>query len=198
MIQFGLPQRLIAAGAVCIAALIGLVLMEGAARAAGTEVIVAMRPVDPRALLTGHYVQLSFDDAIPLGGACPPTDIESGADGWIALRKAGDRHVVAAVMGARAAAAPLGDVVVRGAATCNPPSPPSTEVKTGQPGNVTMRLAVERFHADQDEAVALETAMRDVPDGETRLFAILSIGKDGAPRTKGLIVDGKRVDLTWF
>lgn len=198
MILFGLPQRLIAAGAVCVAALIGLVIAEGAARDAGTEVIVAMRPVDPRALLTGHYVQLSFDDAIPAGGACPPSDIESGAEGWIALRKAGDRHVVAAVMGARAAAAPLGDVIVRGAAICNPPLPPSAEDKSGQPGNITMRLAVERFHADQDEAVALETAMRDAPDGETRVFAILSIGQDGAPRTKGLIVDGERIELTWF
>ncbi|MDX2233730.1 MAG: GDYXXLXY domain-containing protein, partial [Hyphomonadaceae bacterium] len=89
MTAFGLPQRLIGAGVVCAAALLGLVITEGNARAAGTEVVVAMRPVDPRALLTGHYVLLTFAEAIPPDGACPPQDTAFGQDGWIALSRRG-------------------------------------------------------------------------------------------------------------
>ncbi len=40
--------------------------------------------------------------------------------------------------------------------------------------------------------------MRDRTGDAARVAAILSVGADGTPRTKGLVVDGKRVELTWF
>ncbi len=201
---FGLPQRLLAAGAVCLVALIALVVIEDRARAAGSEVIVAMEPVDPRSILSGHYVMLGFTEALPAGEACPPLTTNPGDDGWIALKRRGDLHTAAASAPTRAEVEGKGEVLVRGWAMCDEPVPAATdpEPAPGAPGRITMHLGVERFHADQDEATAIEKAMRDRPDGDfgeqSRVAAILSIGADGKPRTKGLVVDGKRVELTWF
>ena len=89
---------------------------------------------------------------------------------------------------------------VRGWATCDEPTPASTDIPPAPaaPGRITMHLGVDRFHADQDEATAIEKAMRDRTGAEARVAAILSVAADGRPRTKGLVVDGKRVELTWF
>ena len=194
-----LPLRLLLAGVLCLAALIALVVIEGRARAAGREVIVAMQPVDPRSILSGHYVQLNFTE--PLDGApCPPLEAAPLNDeGWVALKPRGERHVVAGAASTRAAAQKLGDVVVRGWASCEAaiPGTPEPNPAPGFPGALTLHIGVNRFHADQDEATAIETAMRDRA-GDPRVAAILSIGADGTPRTKGIMIDGKRVELSWF
>lgn len=202
-----LAQRLLAAGFVCILALIGLVVIEGRARAAGREVILRMQPVDPRALLTGHYVQLSFADALEPGEACPPITappespvmLREQQQDWLALRKAGDVHVLAGSYATRAEALKHGEVVARGTARCDPPFTPEPGAEGAQasPGTVFLNLAVDRFFADQQEAEALEKILRD-RDQVDRTAAILSVSEDGTVRTKGLVVDGKRVELTWF
>lgn len=202
-----LAHRLLAAGFVCILALIGLVVIEGRARAAGREVILRMQPVDPRALLTGHYVQLSFADALEPGEACPSiaeNDAAAGpfgarAEDWLALRKAGDVHVLAGSYATKAEALKHGEIVARGTARCDPPFTPEPGAEGAQasPGTVFLNLAVDRFFADQQEAEALEKILRD-RDQVDRTAAILSVSEDGTVRTKGLVVDGKRVELTWF
>ncbi|KAF0173555.1 MAG: GDYXXLXY domain-containing protein [Hyphomonadaceae bacterium] len=202
-----LAHRLLAAGVVCILALIGLVIIEGRARAAGREVIVRMQPVDPRALLTGHYVQLSFADSLAPGEACPPIterEAQFGAFGarsedWLALRKDGDVHVLAGSYATKGEALKHGEIVVRGFARCDPPftPEPGTEGATASPGTVFLDLSVDRFYADQQEAEALEKILHD-RDQTDRTAAILSVSDDGTVRTKGVIVDGKRVELTWF
>lgn len=63
---------------------------------------------------------------------------------------------------------------------------------------VTLDIGVDRFHADQDEALAIEKALRQRRQGEAPAFAVVSIGDDGRARLKGVIVDGKRTDLTWW
>lgn len=195
-----LPQRLLAAGAVCLVALVSLVVVEARARAAGTEVILDMQPIDPRSLLSGHYVILGFAHTLPQGAACPsiaelPYDRRDR--GWVALTRRGERHIVTGAAATRAQAQRLGEIVVRGAASCNAPTPPA-DGAPAMDGGVRLDLAVDRYHADQDEAEAIEKAIRDRDSGEARVAAILSIGADGAPRTKGLIVDGERIELTWF
>lgn len=201
-----LAHRLLAAGFVCILALIGLVVMEGRARAAGREVIVRMQPVDPRALLTGHYVQLSFADVLDPGEACPPitgNDASFGAFGaraedWLALRRDGDVHVLAGSYATKAEALKNGEIAARGTARCDPPFTPEPGTEgAASPGAVFLNLAVDRYFADQQEAEALEKILRD-RDQVDRTAAILSVSEDGTVRTKGVIVDGKRVELTWF
>jgi uncharacterized membrane-anchored protein len=193
--RFGLPQRLLAAGAICLAALVALVVIEARARSAGTEVILPMQPVDPRSLLSGHYVQMAFGEALPPGENCPPTDL-GYEQGWIALRREEGRHVITAAARSRDDAARQGEITMRGALHCNPPVPGADGAEPS-PGNLTLQLAVERFHADQDEALAIERAMTDRSSESARVYAILSVDDAGTPRTKGLIVDGRRIMLTW-
>lgn len=181
-----LAQRLIASGAVLLAALVGLVIVEGNARAAGTEVILAMQPADPRSLLTGHYVQLAFVEEWPADRPCPPGAMDDHP--WIALRRTDTHHQASGAAPDRAGALALGDVAMRGRMVCF----------TRDPGEVRLTLAVDRFHADQDEALAIEKAIRDSVGEGAPVYAILSVGKDGTPRAKGVIVNGRRVELTWF
>ena len=65
---------------------------------------------------------------------------------------------------------------------------------------VTLDIGVDRFHADQDEAERIERALRARrADGSApSAFAVVSVGADGRARLKGVIVDGRRTDLTWF
>jgi uncharacterized membrane-anchored protein len=195
-----LAQRLLAAGALCLLALVGLVVVEARARAAGTEVVLDMEPIDPRSLLSGHYVILGFAHSLPQGARCPPIaniPFDRRDGGWVALKRNGERHVVSGAAATRAEAEKLGEIVVRGSAHCNAPTP-AAEGAPGADGAVRLDLAVDRYHADQDEAESIEKAIRDTDAQEARVAAILSISKDGTPRTKGLIVDGERIELTWF
>ena len=207
--NFTLAQRLLAAGALCLAALIFLVVTEARARAAGTEVILRMQPVDPRALLTGHYIQLSFADQLEAGEACPPLVAEAVETNffrspedphWLALKPKGDLHVLAGEYATKAEAMAHGPVVARGSARCDSvfwATPGATDGGGEERVTVILQLPVDRFHADQDEAEALEKILRDRISLD-RLAAILSVSKDGEVRTKGIVVDGKRVELSWF
>ncbi|MBL8557682.1 MAG: GDYXXLXY domain-containing protein [Hyphomonadaceae bacterium] len=206
---FTLAQRLIAVGALCLAALIGLVVMEGRARAAGTEVLLRMQPVDPRALLTGHYVMLSFADQLEPGEPCPPLRDHQASpnffradDGqnWLALKPDGDVHVLAGEYATKAEALAHAPIAARGAASCSTTFrqiPGATDGAGDEVATVFLHLSIDRFHADQDEAEALEAILRDRTSID-RVAAIVSVGSDGAVRTKGVMVDDKRVELTWF
>lgn len=188
--RFDLRTRIAAAALLLTLALVGLVLREAQARAGGQEVMLAMEAVDPRELLTGHYAQLRLSDRNPIGVRCPPGTIEGLGD-WVALAPNGDRHVAAGMARTRADALALAHLAVRGRATCSPGDPAGALVN--------MDLGVDRFHAAQDEAQAIETALRRNAAGKTPpAFAVVSIGRDGRARLKGVIVDGRRVNLDWF
>jgi hypothetical protein len=62
-----------------------------------------------------------------------------------------------------------------------------------------LHLGVERFHADQVRAEGVDKALRDQRPGDpARAFAVVSVGRDGAARLKGIVLDGRRIDLDWF
>jgi hypothetical protein len=64
---------------------------------------------------------------------------------------------------------------------------------------VELDIGITRFHAGQAEAEAMERAMRARTPGEpARDFAILSVGRDGRARLKGVEVNGRRIELDWF
>ena len=58
------PLRIVIVAALCVAGLIGLVVRETMARNSGTEVLLAMEAVDPRALLSGHYVIVQLRESL--------------------------------------------------------------------------------------------------------------------------------------
>lgn len=187
--SFPLPIRILGAGLLLVAALVALVVYEGQARARGQEVRIAMEAFDPRSLLTGHYAALQLVDALPPGLACP-----DGAErGWLALRPEGPVHRLAGVAASREGALKLGPVAVRGEASCLGRMGDGADA----PLRVALDIGIDRLHADQTEAQALEAALRAGPDRPEAL-AVVSIGRDGRARLKGVVVGGRRTDLTWF
>ncbi len=72
-------------------------------------------------------------------------------------------------------------------------------------GDMQLRYGIERIYAQQKEAAAIGDALRTGPlpaDGtepaEPRVQIVASLGSDGRLRLKGIIVDGKRTDFTWW
>jgi uncharacterized membrane-anchored protein len=182
------PWLIVGAALLLSATLILLVLREHQARQSGTEVALRVQQVDPRSLLSGHYVQLDFMDVAPAGFDCDQVGLKSDqTDSWIALRTKGDRHVLAGSAKTRESAARLGSPVLRGQVLCLGPS---------EAPQVTLKIGIDRFHAAQKEAEALEAIIRR--PGDHTVLAMVSVGKDGRARLAGLRVDGRETRLDWF
>lgn len=197
--------RILIVAGLCIAALIGLVVREGMARASGQEVLMPMQPIDPRAILGGHYVIVSLQETIAAGAPCPPTLDQStparastrSPDTWLALSPNGRHHSIAGQASSRSEAEKLGPIVVRGAAACFAPAQDADD--PARMGFITGDLGVDRFHIAQAEAVRIERLLRAQNRAEAPpVFAILSIGADGRARLKGLEVESQRLMLDWL
>ena len=186
------PWLIIGAALLLAGALLWLVVSEHRARAEGTEVALVVQQVDPRSLLSGHYVQLDFTEAMEPGvrcGTATPFDPlgRRKPEGWVALRPNGDHHSFAGVGRTRADAAKHGPVQVRGDAVCTDFS---------DDPRAQLYLGLDRFHVAQKEAEALERLVRD--RDTQRVLALVSVGRDGRARLAGLRVDGQDVRLDWF
>ena len=81
------PIRILIVAALCVLALIGLVVRESMARASGTEVLLAMEAVDPRALLSGHYVIVALREELSAEDACWS---EQSREPWLGLAPSGE------------------------------------------------------------------------------------------------------------
>lgn len=187
-----LPVRIWAAAVLLVLLLGGLVIRETRARAAGVEVRLPMEAVDPRALLTGQYVSLQLTQALEPGKPCPPGAVGANSPGWIALTPSPSGDRVSGFAPTRAQAARLGPVTLKGKLFCW-----SSRAGEDRPGGVTLDIGVRRFHADQRQAQALDKALQERRTGEASAFAVVSVGGDGTPRLKGVIVNGRRTDLSW-
>jgi uncharacterized membrane-anchored protein len=185
--------RILLVAAVCAAGLIGLVVSEGAARQGGQEILLPMEAVDPRSLLSGHYVQLGLTQRLNAPAVCPA----EGDYEWVALRQDAGRYVAVGGAASREEAQRLG-LPVKGTLTCSPPTPATPESQAF-PGWIRLHLGVERFHVNQADALRIEQVLREQNvDEATRAFAIVSVGRDGRARLKGLMIDGERLDLNWL
>ena len=210
-----LALRIGAVAVLLVLALIALLVRENAARASGQEVRLAMEGFDPRSLLSGHYAALQMVQRLPDSTECPP-DLEahySGDDSWVALTAGPDgAHRVTGGGASRTEALKHGPLVVRGEANCRqdilPPGAPPADASAEPAPNpaaetrqtvVTLDIGIDRFYADQAQAEALEDSLRDQGRaGAPPAFAIVSIGRDGRGRLKGVEVGGTRADLNWF
>lgn len=186
------PWLIVGAAVVLAGALVWLILSEHRARAEGTEIKLALGGVDPRSLLSGHYVQLLFTDSLPNGVTCSGRAWNGKADKpkWVAMRVTDGRARVAGEAPTREAALRLAPIAVRGNVNC---WGARTEAE-----NVTLDIGLDRFHVSQKEAQAMERALRASTAETPTAFALVSVGKDGRARLKGVEVDGRRVMLDWF
>jgi len=186
------PRVLLVAG-LCALSLIGLVVSEALARQSGQEVLLPMEAVDPRSLLGGHYVQLSLAQRLEPNETCP-TD---GDRDWVALRQDGDVYVVAGGAVSRDQAQLLG-LPVKGQFACETPFAGLPDAEP-RPGWVRLDLGVDRFYINQTDALRIEAVLREQNvDEASRAFAVVSIGRDGRGRLRGIVVDGERLDLNWL
>lgn len=193
--KIGPAIRILVVAGVCAASLVGLVISEGMARNAGTEILLPIEAVDPRALLSGHYVIVAPTLRLEPGEQCPPGEETRK---WIALRARGDIHIVVGGAGSREDAQLIAPLVARGEFFCNPPLE-GGDGNPAQPGFVRVSIGVDRFHINQDEAERIDRILRDQrPGDETRAFAIVSVGRDGRARLRGLKIDDQRLELSWL
>lgn len=199
------PVRILAAAGALALGLVGLVVREGVARAEGQEVLLEMEGYDPRALLTGHYVQFQLRHDLPAGARCPRDTGAGGSarDGWVALKRDGVRHVPSGAARTHPEALRLGEVAVRGTLACSsgfaPPAAGRPDQSPQEVMSLTLDLGIDRIHLDQADAEAMERDLRRfAPDAAAEADAVVSIGRDGKARLKGVVVAGKRTDLDWF
>lgn len=200
-----IPVRIVAAALVLTLALVSLVAREGLARARGQEVLLAIAGADPRSILSGHYLQFRLADEIPKAQACAHVLKDPDATGrsararqvWVALRREGATHRAVAVANTREAALKLGDVALRGEARCLVIGFVTGPLAKGEPEvSLMLDIGIDRFHADQAEAQRLERDLRGA--SADTAFAVVSIGRDGKARLKGLVIGARRTDLDWF
>lgn len=193
--RIGAAPRIMLVAGLCAASLIGLVIGEGYARDGGQEIMLPMEAVDPRSLLSGHYVQIDLSQRLE-GEAVCPASVEG--DDWLALRPQGSVYVVAGAGASREQVQSVGPLPVKGAFTCQSPTPASEGVD-GFPGWLRADLGIDRFYINQTDALRIERVLREQNVNEaTRAFAIVSVGRDGQARLKGLLIDGERLELTWL
>ncbi len=190
------PLRILIAAAACVAGLIALVIYEGAARNTGMEVLLPMEAVDPRSLLSGHYVIVAPQTRLDPTETCPVPETQTD---HIWLAPTGERIVGAPVYGLANPTATLPDAIsVIGSYTCNPPTPPLDDIPGAQ-GWIMFDLGVDRFHINQADAERIDRILRDqLVNEETRAYAIVSIGRDRRARLRGLMIDGERLELSWL
>ncbi len=178
------PRILMVASA-CAIALVALVISEGAARAGGQEALLAIEAVDPRSLLQGHYVRIDLTQRFAAGEACPAND---GAR-WVALRREGRGYRIVGSANSREQAQLLGPLPVLGRFECI----------EGAPAWARLDIGIDRFHINQRDAQRIERLLREQPDaGAPHAFAIVSVGRDGVARLKGLEINGERLELGWL
>lgn len=194
--------RMLALLAIFTAVLAGMIWQQQQQLANGREVILRVRPFDPRDLLRGYYARLQFDiSRIPKNAfvdAPPPgTGRRSwaGRDVFVVLRKEPDTPywTLARAHWRRPLAAGADEVVLKG------------RVQHALGDAVRVEYGIERYYAPKKKAQALERLMRAhwrfdpsrgrmVPkEGGTPPGLILRVTPDGQAIIAGWLIDGRRV-----
>jgi len=159
-------------------------LRQVTARAGGDELILHAEPVDPRDILLGHYVALSY----------PASRLDLDQLAGDSVFAARDPVHVVFERNAAGIAEPVGvyrdrpdaDIVLSGTAR----TAARTVTGAGEPGSGSVLIVdlglPERYYADSPTALALETQLRE---GGSQV--VFSYAPGRKPVIRGLIVDGE-------
>jgi uncharacterized membrane-anchored protein len=99
------PGRLLAVVALQIAILAAIPLRQARARASGTEITLDTLPVDPRDLLSGHYVNLRYRAEEPPPALVDPA-VQIDGIAWLVVERAEPAWRTVAVLRDKPAARP--------------------------------------------------------------------------------------------
>lgn len=153
-------------------ALLGAVLAHIHAIETGPELVFEVGGFDPRDFLRGHYVRLRYPDLEQVSGLAAAGEgrhltvhLAPGPDGLWRPQDGSTDDSIAVV------------------ARIDPS-------RSGDP-----RYGIERFYAQQQEAEAIEDAMR-MRGQDVRVIA--TVGWDRRLRIKALMVGDRRYALSWF
>ena len=167
--------RMVIVAAAMSAFLVAMIADHQARRSGGTEVILALEPVDPRDLLAGYYVIISTPvHRIRLDSVDGETGFAIHDDVYVTLAPGDDGNwQPVAVHTSR----PAEGVFLHG------------KVQTASAERITADFNIERFYADEATAQALEQRRQTDRDS---LRLIVSVGDDGRAIIRGLEIDGER------
>ena len=179
--RLALPIALAIATLVQTAVLAWMVIDRTRLLKTGQEIVLPIRPVDPRDLFRGQYVRLGYDISnVPLSlieGPRPSVNaafyvtIEMQDNGtWrpvkLSLQKPGTLDARQVALKARAYHRfPQGDA---------------------QNGSVFVRYGIESYFVPEGEGPRLEALARD-----KKLATLIAVDKAGTAAIKGIIIDGK-------
>lgn len=174
-------RTLILAAVVVAVAQIGFLVSAIYSRAAllrtGQEVTLETRPVDPRDLLRGDYVALSYDiSRIPVALVRTERARDGKAVGTVYVRlRTGEgtapARAIAVGFGEPLADVPgVGEVDIRGT---------STSYWTGDATELFVDYGLERFYLPEGEGRAVEKDL-----AQRNFFMRVAIGEDGAAQIK--------------
>lgn len=168
----------VAVAAVQIAFLVSMIAGRAAVLRNGQEVVLSVEPVDPRDLLRGDYVILTYNiSRLPVALFSGPPTQEAGDRRGRTLfvrLKADEEGVfqpIAARFDARPEPAPAeGEVDIRG----------QTQSNRGMTSDfIFVRYGVERFYVPEGEGREIERDMRE------RAFRMkVAVGRDGAAQIR--------------
>jgi uncharacterized membrane-anchored protein len=181
-------KKLVVAAALLALAQIAFLSWIIAGRAAilrdGQEVLLKVEPVDPRDLLRGDYVVLTYEIRnipVKLVENAPAAEfVTEEGPMFVRLGKDADGYWRArsASLGAPSAkAATPGEVDIRGAVTGG--------WTLGPDGSFSVNYGIDRYYVPEGEGRAIETDMRERPFG-----ILAAVGSDGTPQIKALM-DGE-------
>lgn len=150
----------------------------------GTEIRLAVEPVDPRDLLRGDYVVLGYPISRIERSLIGETDTQKMKGRWLHVRLSraedGSFAPVAAALDAPPAGERLDEEVdLRGIVMREPGS-----------GETTVQVAygIERYYVPEGEGRAIEEAMR-----QDRFEIVAAVDEDGSAQIKALLHDGRAI-----
>jgi uncharacterized membrane-anchored protein len=183
MMTISRPLGLAVAGLLQAAALIWLVADRVRLLQSPTEIVLPVRPVDPRDLFRGDYVTLAYD----IGQVHATAEALAAVDLARPLRVLIERSVDGnwkATLAADPALKPgAGQHLVRGRAADGRAKRPQRADR-----RIEVRYGIEHYFVPEGTGRALEKAAAD-----RKLEAVIAVGRDGELAIRGLMVDGRTV-----
>jgi uncharacterized membrane-anchored protein len=169
--------------------LIAMAASEQIRRSTGAEIVLRTRPVDPRDLLRGAYVALAYEAErvhLPdLPTQSDPSAWRAGDTLFLAMHKENDAWKPVALSAERPALA-AGDVLLRAIYVRREDYADVTAPGQNMPVDILLDFGIDHYYADEKTAKQLEADAREQP-----LDVILSVGGDGKPVIKGLMINGQ-------
>lgn len=148
--------------------------------ASGKEIVLDVIPVDPRSLMRGDYVILSYEisQAKSVGA---PNEFRNNDPVFVTIDNASGKWQVIGVSKTEPSPASPSQLVLSGFVVY------AFSPTEGARQDLTLRYGIESYFVPEDTGKELEKVV-----GERKMQAIVAVGGNGKTAIKGLVIDGVR------